>query len=366
MEEKRKSFRFIHTADLHAGNKQYGSSLRERDFHLMADQIADLAIKAKVEAVCFAGDNYHSTYPTATAYCFVRRATDKLRAAGIAVLGIVGNHDNDTAMLEISGITDVADIPYTSACGVVVGGIGYTRSGTFMEKLQEYVKNNPTVNVLLVHQAVAELCNFDGAALHIEDMAKALEGSAVRYVALGDIHQAAYSVVGGIAFAYPGSPERTTSDDTSSRTVYELDMTPEAITSINTYALRTRPFIRVNVDSDESLKQALSTIKEGSDAKPVVLVDYEQGCKALAKTLEGILRSMDLVFRSYPYEKGQGVVKEGEELPALNFERQSATELLRKSISVSFEPDSPASQLLHTILATGSLQCADVFVRESK
>lgn len=84
---------FIHIADTHLGNEQYGVPQRFNDFSQSFWQILDEAYKRNVTFVVIAGDLFHKRAVDALTLIHAIRGLEKLKQKGIPVLAIEGNHD---------------------------------------------------------------------------------------------------------------------------------------------------------------------------------------------------------------------------------------------------------------------------------
>ncbi len=87
--------RFVHTADVHLGYRQYNSEERAIDFAQAFLEVVKFAVERKVDFVLIAGDLFHKksdidplTLTQAT------KALEKAKKAGIPVIAVEGNHDS--------------------------------------------------------------------------------------------------------------------------------------------------------------------------------------------------------------------------------------------------------------------------------
>ncbi len=85
--------RLLHTADLHIGKKIFELSMIEDQKYIL-EQIFDIAVREKVDAVLIAGDVYDRSVPPTEAVTLLDDFLTKLVETGIAVLMISGNHDS--------------------------------------------------------------------------------------------------------------------------------------------------------------------------------------------------------------------------------------------------------------------------------
>lgn len=101
--------RFLHTGDLHIGKTICDFSMVDDQRHIL-NQIVDIAVREKVNAVIIAGDVYDRAIPPADAVVVLNDFLTKLVEHGLKVLLISGNHDSPERigfadrMLEESGI----------------------------------------------------------------------------------------------------------------------------------------------------------------------------------------------------------------------------------------------------------------------
>jgi len=86
--------RFLHTADWHLGRIFHQAQLEDDQAHAL-EQIEQLAVKEKVDAVLVAGDLYDRAVPPLEAVALLDRTWKRLVLdAGIPVIAITGNHDS--------------------------------------------------------------------------------------------------------------------------------------------------------------------------------------------------------------------------------------------------------------------------------
>jgi exonuclease SbcD len=97
--------RLLHFADLHLGVENYGridpqTGLFSRltDFLRSLDQIVDHALEQDVDLVIFAGDAYKSRDPSPTYQREFAKRIQRLSAAGVPTVLVVGNHDTPNVL----------------------------------------------------------------------------------------------------------------------------------------------------------------------------------------------------------------------------------------------------------------------------
>lgn len=85
--------RFMHIADIHLGNQQYGLQQRFDDFSRVFLHLTDLAITRKVDFVLLAGDLFEKRTVEPLAMRVAIAGLSQLQDAGIPVLAVEGNHE---------------------------------------------------------------------------------------------------------------------------------------------------------------------------------------------------------------------------------------------------------------------------------
>src|SRR5579875_2705774 len=85
--------RFLHTADIHLGYEQYNLPARYNDFTAAYLRMVDHAVDRKVDFVLLAGDLFHRANTDARTLAIAIEGLSALRAAGIPVVAVEGNHD---------------------------------------------------------------------------------------------------------------------------------------------------------------------------------------------------------------------------------------------------------------------------------
>ena len=109
---------FIHVSDLHLGLRQYGEPERFRDMARTFRAIAGLAVEEKADFVLVPGDLFDRRSISPPTHMQASRVLESLRASGIRVFAIEGNHDQyyqrDQAgwlhSLEASGLLELIKV----------------------------------------------------------------------------------------------------------------------------------------------------------------------------------------------------------------------------------------------------------------
>ncbi len=87
--------RFVHIADVHLGNKQYGSEERQMDFAQAFLDAIRFAVEEKVDFILIAGDLFHKkTEMDPMTLLQASKVLEIPKKEGIPVIGVEGNHDS--------------------------------------------------------------------------------------------------------------------------------------------------------------------------------------------------------------------------------------------------------------------------------
>ena len=89
-----RAFSFVHTADLHLGNSQYGLEARREDFDRVFGEIVEKTIELKPDFMIIAGDLFHQARPSNVTLENAIKNFSRLREAKIPVLTVDGSHDS--------------------------------------------------------------------------------------------------------------------------------------------------------------------------------------------------------------------------------------------------------------------------------
>ena len=86
--------RFLHLGDLHIGKSLSDFDLISDQKYIL-DQITDIAVKNKINAVLIAGDIYDKSIPSEAAVSLFDYFIRSLVAKKIKIYAVTGNHDSD-------------------------------------------------------------------------------------------------------------------------------------------------------------------------------------------------------------------------------------------------------------------------------
>jgi exonuclease SbcD len=234
--------RVVHLADTHLGFRQLhrvdaaGRNVREQDVAAAFAQAVDRAVALKPDAVIHAGDLFDSHHPSAAALSAALDGLAKLRAAGIPIILVAGNHETPRAssaehifaVLERfgDGVHALHGAPQVVRVGgLAVHGIPYDNDLARMAEAVRAARPDPDAeaNVLVAHLGLVGLGGVVGPEASLAVPGETLAGArAFDYVALGHLHK--FAPVAENA-AYAGSTERLSwADDAAMKGVVEVDL----------------------------------------------------------------------------------------------------------------------------------------------
>ncbi len=101
--------RFLHTSDWHLGRSLHRADLRDAQAAFI-DHLIETARDERVDAVLIAGDVYDRAIPPVDAVALYEDALARLRAVGVRVVLISGNHDSARRLGVNSALVDAAGV----------------------------------------------------------------------------------------------------------------------------------------------------------------------------------------------------------------------------------------------------------------
>jgi DNA repair exonuclease SbcCD nuclease subunit len=343
--------RFIHTADWHISYRQYGFPEREQDIYRAVECIATAAIASKVDVVLIAGDLFDNVKPQGYAVEFVQNTVRRLKDIGIDVWGIDGNHDaTNNEWLRVCGIRSLSGKLYSPGPDApVFYGIDATRPALFHAKIDEQIKQGAKIDVLVIHQALGEMADFDSKEITAFELAPKLQQLGVRYVAMGDIHDYKEMVVGGIRFVYPGAVEVKAIDEDHDKSYSVVEITKDTLHTAYV-PIPTRAIVEVNLREQADLDNLLAGISTPGRT-PLMVVWYTPEARDLAKRAEAVLKDKEIMYRIVPLSTSAvGTITE--QLARQSLDRKDALTQLRDAVKAFFEEGSDQYQLVLQMLGT--------------
>jgi len=341
----------VHTADWHYGYRQYGLPEREQDMYDVGWFIVNSAIEMKASGVILAGDNFDTQKPSAQA---VRTLCDQVRAlsdAGIPVYGIDGNHDSTNgAWLEVCGVQNI-NMQVADCGGLKIIGLHFYRPSVFLAELKQLAAKGVKADVLVLHQPLVEFADFSSGGLSASDMTETLRTMGVQHVAMGDIHGYKETVIAGIRWVYPGSPEITASDERPDKTFSVIRYDGELRTAVYPIT-EVRPLLEIRLDVDSELATTVADLPEKVEGvkSPIIHLWYEKEAAPLARQVEEAMQKRGDLYRSHPLVRTES----GELLKLMDrretFDRQGALGQLHGAVSAYFEEDTSQYELVFQCL----------------
>ncbi len=227
--------KFLHLADLHLGKRVNGFSMLEDQAHILR-QILAILDDEQPDGVLIAGDVYDKSVPSVEAVELLDGFLTELRARGVPVLLISGNHDSperlafggrvmDSCSIHISPVYDGALTPVTlqDAFGPVhVWLLPFVKPAhvrrwfpdadieSYTDAMAEAVAHmdidTAARNVLVTHQFVTGGTRSGSEELSVGGTDNVDSGvfAPFDYVALGHLHGAQH--IGRETIRYAGSP----------------------------------------------------------------------------------------------------------------------------------------------------------------
>lgn len=273
---------FAHIADTHLGYRQFNLEEREKDFYSAFEESVDRMISEGVEVVLHAGDLFDEPRPPIKALVEAKRGIERLKAKGIRIVMIPGNHDlvmrkGNMAPHAIFDGVDVltVDNPSIVIDDVFIAGLPYLPK-SYRDVLSEKISSLGEEasgfknSILMLHQGTDKHL-FNQHEIKMEELPESFG-----YYAMGHIHSRIEERTLGGVLCYPGSTEMWRSyeiDDWEKNgkgfLVSDTDgFKPERI---NLEGLR--PFIRGEIAEEKGIAD-LKTLLSGKK-KPVVVLTIQ-------------------------------------------------------------------------------------------
>jgi DNA repair protein SbcD/Mre11 len=104
--------KFLHLADIHLGNQQYGLSERFNDFGEAFLNAVDFAIDQKVNFVLICGDLFDKTRMDPPTLIQALEGLQKLQSNGVRTIAIGGNHDKTRYQEGVSWLDFLTEMEY--------------------------------------------------------------------------------------------------------------------------------------------------------------------------------------------------------------------------------------------------------------
>ncbi len=349
--------RLLHTADWHLGYRQYGMAVREADFARPLAELGDIAAGERVDGVLVAGDMFDSPRPPASAVQAAREFGERMRAAGIPVLSIDGNHDLSggrwARLCGFGPLYDETAPRIVGLGGVGVAGIDFCRTQQLLDRLEAYKTAGVDLHggVLALHAEISELTVY-AAPLGMEQLEPYMDALGVGYVALGHVHNAVHGTsTVGRQYRYSGSTEVNDVSELGPRSVDLLSFV-DGRWERESRVLKTRRFEVMDASSGDGLDARLATMAADPEAFWLVKVDLSAPGR-LAERVEEAMRGR--LYRMMPYGSRRIEEQSGKAAVVVG---------LKDAVSKFFEPGSDEASLVCRIIdaPTQAKQIAQEYV----
>lgn len=361
MTTQTQTVKFLHTADWHIRDLQYGRKFRGDDFRTSIRQVIDLAVTNEVDFIINGGDTLNVNRPSETMLDFLYEIHERLKAAGIPMFTVTGNHDvSSPSFLRFPSLSERRkgdlnlDVRFSpvGATGIVcidhevfeykgirIAGFPAIPFGPRKNEQGEREMEGGDGSTLL--EKIASAASVDIAVWHgaLEDFVpfpmrdsgslSELPPGYARAWLLGDIHlRGRKRTIDGAMVSYPGTVEMCDRGEPADKFVdfYQLEPDwrlrefPEPVE----LQLETRPVIFLTVADDGQADQALSkirkTIADNPGQSPLIFARYAREQRSFINRVNELIDPKDTVFRAAAFSSNyRGPVHAGKEdiLPAL-------------------------------------------------
>ncbi len=327
---------FIHTADWHIRDMQYGRTFRGEDYRKAIRQVIDIAIKNKVDFIINGGDTLHVNRPSETMLEFLFEVHERLEAAGIPMYTVTGNHDtSQPSFLKFPSIGRKKepiklDFSFQGPCGIVcidhqvvthkgirISGfpaIGFGpkpgENGTVeLDRvngitLLEKIDGQDPVDICVWHGALEEFVPFpmrDSGSMH------QLPAAYAKAWLLGDIHlRDRKRLENGALVSYPGTVEMCERGEPAKKFVDHYTLEPgwreKPFPEPVELELETRPVVFLTVADEAEADQALQKIRQVTNDNPgnapLIFARYSRDLKSWVNRVQMMIDPKDTVFRA--------------------------------------------------------------------
>jgi len=347
--------KIAHLGDGHLGKRQYGLRKREEDTKVAVAHCFTEAIKQAVDVIILPGDMFDTAKPSADNVRHLARLVGKARGAGIAVIGIDGNHDNSaTSWLEVCDVDTFKDYEPIIIKDTSFYGLNNYRSNAFQDKLCEtvdhFVKEGTNIDVFIIHQAVAEMAGFSGLELKAQWVAEQLSMIKTKYVAMGDIHDYSEMEFEGMRFCYPGSCEMTAMGERREKFWVNVVIDGDKVDT-QCMDIPVRKIKEFFLDTYEDIGKMITEVQSSFQEHlvvPYVSKDILDGHKTVYRLL-GELNVMARVMTATKDKEGKSATPE---IDVPMWERSEAIDTVTEAITSFHKPDSDEHQLIRRLLAS--------------
>ncbi len=327
--------KIVHLSDTHLGRRELhrtnadGRNVREQDGYEAFARAVDRTLELEPAVLVHSGDLFHGYHPAAAALAAALDQIERLRAAGIELVVIAGNHSTPRgratthpfSLLERFGANAVHAEPRRLRLGdLAVTAIPHNHDHEKMAGWITAADPDPEArhNVLVAHAGLEGLTRVGagepGAAELPGEILEAVAG--FDYIALGHLHQFDRPRVNAV---YAGSLERLSWADRSKRKgIVEVDLAAEPMDKafLRVHEIEGRARRRLTaVDAGEAdnLTERICRLAKGRGLKgaivkvPIVNVTFERfGAVDRRKVGEAFAKCLHFELEPEFVESGSG------------------------------------------------------------
>lgn len=335
-------------SDVHLGTRQYGLKERYEDFLDAFARFCD-NVPVGVGTVVIGGDLFDSPRPDAQSVRVAKRVVEKIKARGIDVVGIDGNHDlSNGGWLDVIGAEALEDGGVVMKNGVGIVGINYRHGRDLVAELQRMVAEGVKADILVMHFALAEMNGGGSADTGVRELSPLLDKLGVKAVLMGHVHIPDCRKWNGVLYVNPGSTEMKSSNEPQDKYFYVLDTdTWEAVP----VPIETRKVVGVEIVDEASLVELRRVLdEEAKNAADMPMVkrpfyqiiaddSIDDGYKRIAAIVHDTGAIARLVMRSGKARDLAPVV-----------DRKESVATLESAIEARFPKESDEARLISSML----------------
>ena len=335
-------------SDVHLGTRQYGLKERYDDF-LAAFEWFGKNVPVGVDTVVIGGDLFDSPRPDAQSVRVAKKVVEGIKARGINVLGIDGNHDLAAGgWLDVIGAEALEDGVPVRKDGVYITGVNYRNGRDLVEELQRMVDEGVQTDILVMHFALAEMNGGGSADTGVRELSPMLDKLGVKAVLMGHVHIPDCRKWNGVLYVNPGSTEMKSSNEPQDKFFYVLDTATWEATPI---PVETRRVVGVEIPNEEAvlefqkmLEDEAKRVMDGTLTKrpfyQIIADDsIEDGFKRIAAIVHDTCAIARIVMRSSRARDVAPVV-----------DRKESVATLESAIEARFPKDSDEAKLISSML----------------
>jgi len=314
------AFRFVHSADIHLDSPLRSLALLNPELGRLIggatrqafQNIVDLCIEERVNALILAGDLYDGDQTSMKTARFFASQLDRLDKAGIKAFVVRGNHDAESKIsAELTypvsaklfrGWADYVEL--LGVCGgtnVAIHGMSFAKPHapeSLLPKFKSPVSG--AINIGIMHTS---LTGSDGHNVYAPCKLTELQEFGYRYWALGHIHKRSI-FKGDCTVVMPGNPQGRDINEAGSKSATLVTVGDDGSFSIEERTTSVAEFVRipVSVAGCEDWRSVVDTVRKGLEAaRSEAVADHLVG----RVLLSGVTRTAFELFAKADLLKGE-------------------------------------------------------------